>query len=83
MSLVDLAPGRSGAVHHLRGRRTLAIRLSALGFSLGARVTVLRNDWHGPLIVVVRGTRVALGRGAAGKILVEVSGDAEGEGTAS
>ena len=77
-TLVDLAPGSGALVHQLRGGRLLAIRLSALGFAAGAPVTVLRNDPHGPLIVLVRGTRVALGRGAASKILVEVTGDATG-----
>ncbi len=80
LALVDVAPGSAGVVHRLRGRRLLAIRLSALGFSVGARVTVIRNDRHGPLVVAVRGTRVALGRGAASKILVEAVGSAEPRG---
>lgn len=76
VSLVDLVAGSTGLVHRLRGRRLLVIRLSALGFSIGVRVSVLRNDGHGPLIVGVRGTRVVLGRGAASKILIEVAGNA-------
>lgn len=41
-----------------------------LGFTPGTRVTVIQNYGHGPLIVRVRDTRVALGRGEAEKILV-------------
>ena len=76
VSLVHLAAGASGAVHLLQGGRMLASRLAALGLSAGAEVTVVRNDRSGPLIVLVRGTRVALGRGEASKILVEVAADA-------
>lgn len=79
--LGDLSPGSGGLVRRLRGRRLLAIRLSALGFSVGVRVIVLRNDRRGPLVVLVRGTRVALGRGAADKILVEVAGDGTDAGS--
>jgi Fe2+ transport system protein FeoA len=32
---------------------------------------VIQNYGHGPIIVNLRDTRVALGRGEAGKILVE------------
>jgi ferrous iron transport protein A len=46
-------------------------RLAALGFTIGAEVTMVQNFGHGPLIVLVRDTRVALGRGEAAKVLVE------------
>jgi len=41
-----------------------------LGLTPGAGVTVLQNYGHGPLIVRVRDTRVALGRGEASNVLV-------------
>jgi len=46
-------------------------RLAALGFTPGAEVDMNQNYGRGPLIVSVRGGRVALGRGEARHISVE------------
>ena len=54
----------------VRGRHGLVSRLSSLGFTPGARVTMVQNFGRGPIIVIVRGTRIALGRGEAQKIVV-------------
>ncbi len=50
--------------------RLETIRLASLGFTPGARVSMTQNFGRGPLIVTVRGTRVALGRGEAAQIFV-------------
>lgn len=70
ISLSALPPGEMGAVRQLAGGRGFMSRLAALGFTLGAEVTMMQNFGHGPLIVLVRDTRVALGRGEAAKVLV-------------
>jgi ferrous iron transport protein A len=49
----------------------LSQRLAGLGLTVGAMVEVLQNYGRGPLIVAVRDTRIALGRGQADKVLVE------------
>jgi ferrous iron transport protein A len=54
-----------------RGGRHFLSRLAALGFTPGARLRVMQNFGHSPIIVNLRDTRVALGRGEATKILVE------------
>jgi ferrous iron transport protein A len=46
-------------------------RLVSLGFTPGAEVSMTQNYGRGPLIVTVRGTRVALGRMEAARIFVE------------
>lgn len=46
-------------------------RMTALGFTEGVEVQVIQNYRRGPLIALVRGVRVALGRGEASKVLVE------------
>ena len=76
--LTTLQPGQIGLIHRLRGGHRFVSRLAALGFTPGAPVTVTRNHGIGPLIVSVRGTQVALGRGEAGHVLVymEEDGDA-------
>ncbi|MCD6470471.1 ferrous iron transport protein A [Candidatus Bathyarchaeota archaeon] len=46
-------------------------RLMDMGFTPGTEVLVVRSaPFHGPLEVLVRGTRLALGRGLAEKIFV-------------
>lgn len=65
-----LRPGEHGVVVQLAGGRGLLGRMTALGFTPGAEVTVLQNFGRGPLIVRVRDARVALGRGEARRIFV-------------
>ena len=74
VSLDKIPSGTSGVVRKLEGGRELATRLAALGLSIGSQVEVLQNRAHGPLLVLVRDTRVALGRGQVLKILVEELG---------
>lgn len=70
VSLDALAPGAVGYVREIQGGRGLVGRLATLGFTPGAEVRMVQNYGHGPLIVLVRDARVALGRGEARKILV-------------
>lgn len=69
--LADLQTGKRALVREFRAGRAVESRLASLGFTPGAAVEVVQNYGRGPLIVTVRGTRVALGRGEAAKILVE------------
>ncbi len=68
--LSSLATGEVGIVHNLAGGRGFVGRLAALGFTPGAEVTMVQNFGHGPIIVIVRDTRIALGRGEAWKVQV-------------
>ncbi len=75
--LTALQPGQTGLIHQLRGGHRFVSRLAALGFTPGAPVTVTRNHGIGPLIVAVRETQVALGRGEASHVMVYLEdGDA-------
>lgn len=48
-------------------------RLMDMGLTPGTRITVVRSaPLHGPLEVSVRGSRLALGRGMAERIFVEI-----------
>ncbi|MGD8999799.1 MAG: FeoA family protein [Granulosicoccaceae bacterium] len=68
--LDQLAPGTRAVVIELQGGRGIASRLAGMGISLGCQIEVLQNPGSGPLLVLVRDTRIALGRGEALKILV-------------
>ena len=71
-SLGELSAGERGVIRQLQGGRVFTSRLTALGFTIGARVRVIQNYGRGPVIVEVCDTHVALGRGEARKMLVEV-----------
>ena len=68
--LSKLDAGEVGIVQDLNGGRGVVGRLAALGFTRDAEVKMVRNSGRGPVIVTVRDTRIALGRGEAGKIHV-------------
>lgn len=70
-ALADLKPGEHAVFRELRGGRGLAGRLTSLGFTPGAELVMTQNYGHGPLLVTIRGTRVALGREESRKIIVE------------
>ena len=66
--LSSLESGSVGVVQDLNGGRGFVSRAVALGFTPGTEVAMVQNFRRGPLIVVVRDTHVALGRGEARKI---------------
>ena len=70
ITLSKLAPGEVGVVHKLTGGWGFTSRLATLGFTPGAKLTMVQNFGRGPLIVNIRGTRIALGRGEAAKVYV-------------
>lgn len=69
--LSDIAAGEGAILLTLRGGRAVNNRLASLGFTPGARVSIVQNYGRGPLLIEVRGACVALGRGEAAKIIVE------------
>ena len=74
-TLSTLAKGQSGIVQALDGGRIFRSRAANLGFTAGAKVTVVQNFGRGPMIVSLRGTRVALGRDEAAQVLIESEDD--------
>jgi ferrous iron transport protein A len=70
-ALSAVPAGRQAEVHSLLGGREFRSRAANLGFTVGAPLTVVQNYSHGPMLVSLRGTLVALGRGEAAKVLVQ------------
>ena len=68
--LSEFAAGERGVVAELRAGHSVLGRMVALGFTPGAPVVVVQNFGRGPIIVLVRDARIALGRGEAGRVLV-------------
>jgi len=78
MSLSSVRTGESVRIKRIDSGHTLLSRLATLGFTPGTQLQVIQNRGRGPLIVNVRGTRVALGRGEASKILVDAQREEDG-----
>lgn len=71
-ALSNLSVRKRALVRELRGGKDFTSRMGVLGFIPGSVVTVIQNYGHGPVLVTVKDVRVALGRGEALKVLVEV-----------
>lgn len=74
--LSNLKPGEEGVVSFIRAGRRAYQRLLDMGLTKGTRVRVLNSaPFHGPIEVEVRGSTLALGRGLAGHVFVEIQDD--------
>ncbi|MBM3494970.1 MAG: ferrous iron transport protein A [Armatimonadetes bacterium] len=71
MPLTEAPHGRRVRVVAVEGGRQVGLRLAGLGLTVGSDVRSLINHGRGPILIVVRGTRLALGRGLAARIKVE------------
>jgi ferrous iron transport protein A len=70
MTLNMIEPGRAVKVVTVDGGSNLRSRLASMGLIPGEEIKVVRNSATGPFIVVVKGSRLVLGRGMANKIMV-------------
>lgn len=74
MPLAMLSENEEAKVVEVRGGRGLVRRLSELGFTPGAKVKILFSNSPGPVVIDVRGSRIALGRGLLMRIIVDSEG---------
>jgi ferrous iron transport protein A len=68
-----LTTTKAGDIVHLvriDAGRSLKSRLTAMGLVPDGELTVVSNGHPGPFLLMVKGTKVVLGRGAAHKITV-------------
>jgi Fe2+ transport system protein FeoA len=72
-ALSTLPAGRHAVIDSLLGEHGFRSRVANLGFTEGTPITVVQNYRHGPMLVALRGTLVALGRAEAGRVLVRMS----------
>ena len=71
MPLIMASPGERIKVVHIKGCGQHRTTLNSMGITVGTELQVISGN-GGPLVVAVKGTRVALGRGAAQKVMVSV-----------
>jgi len=67
------SPGEDVRLTAIHGGRRMRKRLADLGLNIGMTVRVLQRNGHGPLLLAVKDSRLALGRGMAHKIKVELA----------
>jgi ferrous iron transport protein A len=70
IGLDELTTGNTAEIIALEQSGSITGRLAALGFVPGREVSMVQNFGHGPLIVSVINTRVALGRREAAGIRI-------------
>jgi DtxR family Mn-dependent transcriptional regulator len=72
ISISQLKEGERGKVSFIRGGHKILQRLFDMGLTPGTEVTVVKSaPFHGPLEILVRGSRLALGRGMIETIFVQ------------
>lgn len=69
--LSQIHEGEKVTINSLHEGNELNRRLTSLGFTPGVDIEIMQNFGRGPMIVKVRGTKVAIGRGEAEKIKVD------------
>jgi ferrous iron transport protein A len=72
IALDRMTKGSKGRIVEIVGGRNVALKLSAQGIVPGATVRKTSELRGGPVLLRVGGTQVAVGRGLARHVLVEV-----------
>ncbi len=70
INLVKAQPGRGYKVVGIAGGCEIQTRLASLGILPGQTIRIIRPSRIGPVLVCVKGSKVALGHGISRKILV-------------
>ena len=73
MPLSMVSPGEVVKVVTVRAGWGLQRRLGELGLTTGAQIRVINSQRPGPVVIDIRGSRLALGYGVAHRIMVTQS----------
>ena len=72
--LAMAAIGEQVCLESIKGGKKMLRRLSALGLTPGVELSVVHNA-GGALLLSVRGSRIALGRGMSQRVMVSLTGN--------
>jgi DtxR family transcriptional regulator, Mn-dependent transcriptional regulator len=83
IALSELKQGQSGKIQFIRGGHTVLQRLLDMGLTPSTKITLTKAaPFDGPIEVLVRGSKLAIGKGIASKVFVDPhSQDPTGEKT--
>jgi len=68
--LSKVAAGETVKIARIEAGRGLNSRLASMGLVPNAQITVVSNTGRGPFLIIVKDSKVMLGRGMAHKIMV-------------
>jgi len=68
--LLMLLVGRKGIVGKIVGGRSVCKRLNELGLVPGTEVEMVNKIANGPVMIRVKGSKLAIGRGLASKVYI-------------
>ncbi len=71
LSLAEIKTGEHATYIGIHAEKGVASLLTSLGFTPGVEINMTQNYGRGPLLVTIRGTRIALGREEAKNISVQ------------
>ena len=73
VALSEVKAGQSGKIAFIRGGHQLLQRLLDMGLTPSTKITLLKTaPFEGPIEISVRGSKLAIGRGIASKVFVEL-----------
>jgi ferrous iron transport protein A len=70
LSLLSLQIGEKGKIVKISGGRGACKRLNELGLVPGTEIEVVNKISSGPVMIKVKGSKLALGRGLAAKVFL-------------
>lgn len=73
MSLTKVSIGEKVVLNNISYGLNLKKKLQDMGLTPGVKFSIISKTNSGPIIIEVRGSRLALGRGIAEKIDVEIT----------
>lgn len=76
-NIICLAKARQGyeyKVIRISGGEEVQTRLASLGILPGQRLKVMQPGWFGPVMIAVKGSKLALGDGVCQKVMVRQDG---------
>ena len=73
IALSELKVGQTGKISFIRGGHNVLQRLLDMGLTPSTKIALLKAaPFEGPIQISVRGSKLALGRGIASKVFVEI-----------
>ena len=70
MPLTEVPTGKTVKVVSIDAGQSLKNRLASMGILTHSTLRVMRNEGAGRLIIAIKNSKVVVGRGASGRILV-------------
>ncbi len=70
LTIADALPGKKYVISHISGGHGLRSRLYAIGMVPNETFSVLNESGGGPVTLLVKGARIAIGMGVARKIII-------------